>query len=89
MAPVCRAAKGQWDYFFEEGIFRLESMDWDSGVRLARAAMRDAPKIEASWAIYLHAGLAASAGATHYLSFAPEFRRVARAFGLKLLPESL
>jgi hypothetical protein len=84
-----RHGKRQWDYFFSEGIFQMEVPDWDSGFRLARASMRQAQRLENSWSMYLHAALAVSVRATHYLSFQTSYRNVAKTFGLRLLPEGL
>jgi hypothetical protein len=78
-----------WDYWFAEGTFQIEASDWDSAFRLARAMMRQAQRLEESWLTYLHGALAAGSGATHYLSFQPAYRRVAKTFGLKILPERL
>jgi len=89
MRPACQEGKVEWDYWFAEGIFQIESSDWDSAVRLARAMMRRTHRVAESWLVYLHATLAASSGATHYLSFQPAYRAVAKTLSLKLLPERL
>jgi len=89
LRPACQEGKREWDYWFAEGIFQVEPADWDSAVRVARAMMRETESLAESWLVYLHATLAASSGATHYLSFQPAYRAVAKILGLKVLPEQL
>jgi hypothetical protein len=89
-APLRLASQrgqSEWDHHFAEGIFQLESPDWDNSFRLARLRMRQTQTLERSWSVYLHAALAVASGSSHYLSFESPFRRVAKAFGLRLLPE--
>ena len=84
-----RLGKQTWDRYFAEGVFQVESPDWDTGLRLAVALNRQTTHAEATPMMYVHAGLAAASSATHYLSFHPQFRAVARAAGLRVLPEDI
>ena len=89
LRAASQRGQAHWDYWFEEGIFQIERSDWDSAFRLARAMMRQAKRLEESWLTYLHGMLAASSGATHYLSFQPAYRTVAKRLGMRVLPERL
>ncbi len=88
-APAGQQGKRDWDHHFAEGVFQLVTVDWDSGLRLAIGMNRQAPNPKFTPMMFLHAGLAVAGGATHYCSFHPQFRAVAAAANLRVLPERL
>jgi hypothetical protein len=78
-----------WNWYFAEGLFEPSDMDWTASFRLAISWNAASPSAPASPLLLLHAALAAVSEATHFLSFDPRARRVARDAGLRLLPEQL
>lgn len=83
--------KGQllWRNYFAEGVFQLAATDWDGGFRVAIARNTQHIGELAPFLLLLHPALASVAGATHFLSFDPHSREVARSAGLTILPEAL
>jgi hypothetical protein len=78
-----------WAWYFAEGFFELAEVDWAASLRLAitwNTTSRMAPPPPL---LLLHPALAAVSEATHFLSFDPRSRAVARRAGLKLLPGTL
>jgi hypothetical protein len=78
-----------WNHYLSEGVFSLISVDWESSFRNAISWTRlhvSAPP--GPW-LFLHPALAVTIGATHFCSFDPRPRAIARAHGMELLPRSL
>jgi hypothetical protein len=91
--PEVRAAGNQglrfWRHYLEEGVFTLLPADWDAGFRNAITWNRMAiEKTPSPW-LLIHPSLALASGATHFLSFDPRTRLLARSHGIKVLPEKL
>jgi hypothetical protein len=78
-----------WRNYLSEGVFQLTPADWDSAFRLALTWNSQAVAEPHLPLLLLHPALAAVGGASHFLSFDPRSRAVARAAGLKVLPERL
>ena len=78
-----------WNHYLHEGVFAMVGVDWESAFRNAITWTRLHPSAPPSPWLLLHPALAVTAGATHFCSFDPRAREVARSHGLQLLPESL
>jgi hypothetical protein len=65
------------------------SVDWEAGWRNAITWNRLYHQAPPSHWLFLHPALALSVGATHFCSFDPRSRKIARAHGITLLPASL
>ena len=78
-----------WNHYLSEGVFSLISVDWESAFRNTITWTRVHPAAPPSPWLFLHPALAVTAGATHFCSFDPRSRGIARSHGLKLLPASL
>jgi hypothetical protein len=79
----------QWNQYLDEGVFVITADEWDTAFRLAIAWNRHLSRNIPLPTFMLHPALAMASGGTHFLSFQPESRQVARSAGLKLLPERL
>ncbi|MBI4663348.1 MAG: hypothetical protein HY735_31490 [Verrucomicrobia bacterium] len=79
----------QWNQYLDEGVFVVTSGEWDTAFRLAIGWNRNFTRTVPLPTFILHPALALAEAATHFLSFQPENRQVARATGLRLLPERL
>ncbi|MHC1765456.1 MAG: hypothetical protein AB9869_14335 [Verrucomicrobiia bacterium] len=77
-----------WRNYFSEGVLQLTPADWDSAFRMA-LTWNGHSSAPAPFLLLLHPALALSNGATHFMSFDPRSREVARATGLGVLPEGL
>ena len=78
-----------WRNYMAEGVFQLVPADWDSAFRNAitwNSQLAEAPPAPL---LLLHPALAAVAGASHFLSFDPRSRAIAKRAGLSLIPETL
>jgi len=79
-----------WRQYLSEGVFQIGPVDWDTSCRLAiNWNTHFAPKAPPPPLLLIHPAMAAVAGTSHYLGFDPRSRGVAKAAGLKLLPERL
>lgn len=78
-----------WRNYLAEGVFQLIPADWDSAFRNALTWNEHAVAAPPSPLLLLHPALASVLGASHFLSFDARSRAVAKAAGLKLMPESL
>ena len=78
-----------WNHYLREGVFSILSPDWESSFRNAITWTRLHPNSPPSPWLFLHPAFAVTAGATHFCSFDPRSREIARTHGLKLLPVSL
>lgn len=77
-----------WRRYLAEGVFQLNSADWDSAFRCAITWNGQSAK-SAPFLLLLHPALAFVEGVSHFLSFDPRSRAVAESVGLKLLPRSI
>lgn len=77
-----------WRRYLAEGVFQLNSMDWDSAFRFA-ITWNGHSHAPAPFLLLLHPALAFAEGATHFLSFDPRSRDVAASVGLKLFPRAI
>lgn len=91
--PLEQAAglEGQqlWRNYLAEGVFQISATDWDTALALAVKWNRQFTEPPPLPLLIVHPALAAVAGATHFMSFDPRSRSLARAAGLKLLPARL
>jgi len=78
-----------WRHYLSEGIFQLTPADWESGFRHAIQWNSQSVGAPALPLLILHPALAFTAGAREFLSFDPRSRAVAKAAGLRILPERL
>ena len=85
------AAEGQrlWRNYLAEGVFQMTPTDWDSAFRVALTWNGQYPATPPPFLLLLHPALALVAGASHFLSFDPRSREIARRMGQELLPEKL
>jgi len=74
-----------WRQYLWERIFEIGSTDWDGGFRLAVEWNRNEIFAPAPLLV-LHPALAVMSQATHFASFDPRSRKVAKSAGLKVLP---
>jgi hypothetical protein len=78
-----------WRRYFAEAVFVIKEIDFSPafrlGLRLNAAAVAPVP----TPALLLHPALAASGGATHFLSFDPRSRGLAPSLRVPVLPHHL
>jgi hypothetical protein len=82
-------AQRMWRHRLEEGVFQLVPTDWESTYRVAIAWNAHHPESPPAPLLLLHPAAASVAGATHFLSFDPRPRAIARSAGMELLPARL
>jgi len=79
-----------WRQYLAEGVFQIGPVDWDTSWRLAinwnAHFAHEAPPPPF---LLIHPAMAAVTGTTHFLGFDPRSRNVAKAAGLKLVPDRL
>src|SRR5688500_10162314 len=78
-----------WNHYLHEGVFAIVAVDWEGAFRNAITWTRLHHSAPPSPWLLLHPALAVAVGATHFCSFDPRSREVARAHGLELLPEAV
>jgi hypothetical protein len=78
-----------WRHYLDEGVFSLTPADWDTGFRNAITWNRLATDAPPSPWLFLHPALALASGATHFFSFDPRTRLLARSHEIVVLPESI
>jgi hypothetical protein len=90
LAEAARAGLAEWRNKIDEAVFDFHSAEWELAFRQALQWNETAAGRPPHTPFLLHAALAATAGGfTHFLSFEPRSRTLARAAGLKLLPDHL
>jgi hypothetical protein len=77
-----------WNNYHTEAVFAFRVANWEAAYQLALKWNRNAPLPPPPLLLY-HPALATVAGASHFLSFNPRSRAVAKRAGLKLLPNRL
>jgi hypothetical protein len=82
-------AQTTWRRHLDEGVFQVEVVDWLPVANLAIDLGRRSLQHQAKPLHYLLAASAAATQSSHFLSFDPRTRYLARMAGLKLLPETL
>ena len=78
-----------WRRYVDEGVFQLVEPNWQDALRLSIAWTRRYTNEPPVPLLILHPALALLGGATHFSSFDPRSRLIAKAAGLKLLPQTL
>jgi hypothetical protein len=78
-----------WRQYLDEGVFTLTAADWDTAFRNAITWNRLVPEAPPTPWLFLHPALALASGTTHFCSFDPRTRVLARSHGIRLLPEAL
>jgi hypothetical protein len=76
-------------HYIDEQVFQPLPLDYDIAIQLAGHWQGEIGTQTPPALLLLWPALAVTAGATHFLSFDPRPRRLAKAAGLKLLPETL
>ena len=84
-----RAGRGLWRQYLAEGVFNVLPVAWNSAFQVAIAWNEHHSAVPPPHLLLLHPALAALSGASEFLSFEPRSRAVARAVGLRVLPEQL
>jgi hypothetical protein len=87
-AVAARALQRFRSYLSEE-VFQLMPLDYDVAIHLAAEWQRHLAGGAPPMLLLLWPALAAASGATHFLSFDPRTRQLARDAGLRLVPEPL
>lgn len=75
-------------WYLEQQVFVQLSLDYDIAIQLATQWQKQAKQVLPAL-LLLWPALAATIGATHFLSFDPRTRHLAKAAGLKVLPDRL
>lgn len=87
---IARDGARLWRRYWSEGVFRVVLLDWHSALRIAlnwnKRFVSESPPPPL---LLLHPALAAVSGATHFYSFDPRSRSLAKVIGLHLAPERL
>ena len=78
-----------WHARLAEGIFSIENPVWDDAWRVVIDLHRDLVRPVPQPSHLLHLAAAQLTGASHYLSFHPPVRRLAKKLGLHVLPGNL
>jgi hypothetical protein len=78
-----------WQRYTAEGVFQITEPDWQDAFRLAIAWTRRYTTEPPAPLLVLHPALALLGAATHFGSFDPRSRKLAKAAGLKVLPSKL
>lgn len=75
-------------WYLEQQVFVQLSLDYDIAIQLAAQWQKQAKQVLPAL-LLLWPALAATIGATHFLSFDPRTRQLAKVAGLKVLPDRL
>ena len=75
--------------YLDELIIELVPLEYDLAIHLAAQWQRQSAGAIPPALLLLWPAMAATVGATHFLSFDPRPRKFAKAAGLKVLPENL
>ena len=75
-------------WYLEQQVLVQLSLDYDIAIQLAAQWQKQAKQVLPAL-LLLWPALAATIGATHFLSFDPRTRQLAKAAGLKVLPDRL
>jgi hypothetical protein len=84
-----QGARKLWNYYFAEGVFRLEAVNWVNAFTLAITWTEHFKAAPPPPLLLLHPAMAVDLSVTHFLSFDPRARLVAKAAGLKVLPDTI
>ena len=86
---AARKAQQLWQGLWAEGVFQQIKPNWEAAFLQSLELNRKAGRQVARPTACMHVGLAATSGATHFLSFEPRTREAAGLLHLKVLPEQL
>ena len=75
-------------WYLEQQVFQPASLDYDIAIGLASQWQRHVNQVVPAL-LLLWPAMAATLGATYFLSFDPRTRQAAKSAGMKLLPEKL
>jgi hypothetical protein len=78
-----------WRWYIDEGVLEIIDLDWNSALASATRFVEQQTEAPPAPFLILHPVLAAHSGASHFLSFDPRSRAIARLLGLKVLPEKI
>jgi hypothetical protein len=81
--------KRKWQWYLDEGIFEIIDLDWNVAFVSATKFVEEQKECPPAPLLILHPMLAAYSGSSHFLSFDPRSRVIARLLGLKVLPEKV
>lgn len=85
---VAAASLQRFRWYLEQQVFHAVPLDYDIAIRLAYQWQRRSPQTLPAL-LLLWPALAVTAGVTHFLSFDPRTRLLAKSAGLYLLPQRL
>ena len=85
---LAAAALQRFRWYCEQQVFQMIPLDYDIAIQLANQWQQRLTKTLPGL-LLLWPALAATLGATHFLSFDPRTRRLAQTAGLELLPQTL
>jgi len=90
-AQIAAATDGLrlWRQYLDELVFTVTPTDYEAGLLAAYAFQQRHPVDPPHFLTFLWPALAVAAGATTFVSLTPATRKLAKAAGLKLLPETL
>jgi len=83
------AALQHFRHYFDEQVFISMPIDYDLAIHLANQWQQRLTGATPPLLLLLWPALAATSGSTHFLSFDPRCRQLAKSAGLAVLPESL
>ena len=78
-----------WQWYLDEGFISVSDVDWAAALSGAVRLITQSSDAPPPPLLLLHPILATYAGATHFLSFDPRSRSIARIIGLQILPDKL
>jgi hypothetical protein len=88
-ATVSHDALREWRSCLLEGVFQPYAPDFNEALQQARRWNADAESSPPNVSELLHPATAVCFGFTHFCSFAPDSRNLAKAQGLELVPATL
>jgi hypothetical protein len=78
-----------WRQYLDEGVFVLVSSDWETALRNAITWNRNSVDAPPSPWLFLHPAMALASASTHFFSFDPRTRALAKSRGIAVLPKQL
>ncbi|HEX7859760.1 MAG TPA: hypothetical protein VF773_05500 [Verrucomicrobiae bacterium] len=78
-----------WNWYVSQGIFEMVDVEWSTVFESVTKFVEESNEPPPAPLLVLHPILAAYSGASDFLSFDPRSRGIARALGLKVLPEKI
>jgi len=86
---AAKLALREWRHLLAEGVFALTPVPWEDVFEEAALLNANHPGLPPVPFLILHPAIALKTECTHFLSFTPASRAIAKRAGLTLLPERL